>query len=163
MTRDEVTSELTSKDLKKLRCEFTLVAQEVWVDDDHRVDFVGFKPLVSTPYPASLERGTFVFVEVKSCMADYKSGHGLTFDGDRNWLVCPKELCETLRESLMLPYGTAVLCPNKAGALVERIHSVEYGSRRGKGALELLWRMVNRSSRVWRTSRTVIESEVQPR
>lgn len=51
----------------------------------------------------------------------------------------------------------------EAHELAESIHSVEYGSRRGKGALELLWRMVNRSSRVWRTSRTVIESEVQPR
>ena len=48
------------------------------MDDDHRVDFVGFKPAISTAYPAAIERGTFVFVEVKSCMADFTSGHAHT-------------------------------------------------------------------------------------
>lgn len=87
-SRADVTRNLSEAVLKRLRREFTLVAREVWVDDVHRVDFVGFKPFPRVSYPASLERGTFVFVEVKSCMDDYKSGHGLTFDGDANWLVC---------------------------------------------------------------------------
>ena len=163
MTREDTTSDLSAKVLKKLRREFTLVAQEVWVDEEHRVDFVGFKPSVSTPYPAALERGTFVFVEVKSCMADFKSGHGLTFDGDANWLVCPQALCEELRERQMLPYRTAVLCPDKRGALRECIRAGTYGDSRKASALELLWRMVNHSSKVWRTTRKVIEGECDPR
>ena len=96
ISRVDVTRDLSEAVLKRLRREFTLVAQEVWVDDVHRVDFVGFKPFPMVSYPASLERGTFVFVEVKSCMDDYKSGHGLTFDGDVNWLVCTQELRDQL-------------------------------------------------------------------
>lgn len=80
--RDETTSELSERVLARLRREYSLVASEVWVDDEHRVDFVGFRPERLSPFPSSIERGEFVFVEVKSCMADFKSGHGLTFRGD---------------------------------------------------------------------------------
>ena len=153
--RKSTTCELSERALARLRRECTLVAQEVWVDDDHRVDFVGFKPAISTAYPAAIERGTFVFVEVKSCMADFTSGHGLTFDGDENWLVCPQDLCEQLREELKLPYRTAVICPNKRGALVERVHADTYGDNRKIGVAELLWRMIASSAHVWRTTREI--------
>lgn len=88
MSRKDVTADLSEKVAKKLRRQFAIVAQEVWVDPDHRVDFVAFSP-GSGGRNAALEHGRFVFVEVKSCMADFKSGHGLTFLGDENWLVCP--------------------------------------------------------------------------
>lgn len=42
--RGDVTAELSGKVAAKLRREFTLVAQEVWVDSRHRVDFVAFSP-----------------------------------------------------------------------------------------------------------------------
>lgn len=85
--RDETTGELSERVLARLRREYSLVASEVWVDDEHRVDFVGFRPERLSPFPSSIERGEFVFVEVKSGMADFKSGHGLTFQGDANWLA----------------------------------------------------------------------------
>lgn len=85
--RDEITGELSERVWARLRREYSLVASEVWVDDDHRVDFVGFRPERFSPFPSSIERGEFVYVEVKSCMADFKSGHGLTFQGDANWLA----------------------------------------------------------------------------
>lgn len=44
MSRKDVTEELSEKVAKKLRRQFALVAQEVWVDPDHRVDFVAFSP-----------------------------------------------------------------------------------------------------------------------
>lgn len=57
---------------------------------------MGFKPF--TPgyvlMPASVELGEFSCYEVKSCMADFKSGHGLTFYGDVNYLVTTRELAE---------------------------------------------------------------------
>ena len=80
MNRKDVTADLSEKVAKKLRRQFAIVAQEVWVDPDHRVDFVAFSP-GSGGRNAALEHGKFVFVEVKSCMADFKSGHGLTFFG----------------------------------------------------------------------------------
>lgn len=90
MNRKDVTADLSEKVAKKLRRQFAIVAQEVWVDPDHRVDFVAFSP-GSGGRNAALEHGKFVFVEVKSCMADFKSGHGLTFLGDENWLVCTRD------------------------------------------------------------------------
>lgn len=152
-SRDDVTRNLSEAVLKRLRREFTLVAQEVWVDDVHRVDFVGFKPFPMVSYPASLERGTFVFAEVKSCMDDYKSGHGLTFDGDINWLVCTQELRNQL--GYRIPYQASMLCPNKAGALTTVIEGAGHRSFRRASALELLWRMVNHSEACWRTTRPV--------
>lgn len=59
-----------------------------------RVDFVQFEPYGSHTYTdaAHVERGTFTFYEVKSCMDDLRSGHGLSFFGDVNWVVMPVEV-----------------------------------------------------------------------
>ena len=116
--REETTEELSERVLARLRREYSLVSSEVWVDDVHRVDFVGFRPARNSPFPSSIERGEFVFVEVKSCMNDFKSGHGLTFRGDANWLVCPPDLAQTLYETRQLPKDAAVFCP---GASTEKI------------------------------------------
>lgn len=94
--RREITAELSAKALKRLRKEFNLVSSEVWVDEAHRVDFVAYR--LGTGYTnAAAERGAFCFVEVKSCMDDFTSGHGRTFEGDENWLVCPSLLTRCMR------------------------------------------------------------------
>ena len=62
--REETTEELSERVLARLRREYSLVSSEVWVDDVHRVDFVGFRPARNSPFPSSIERGEFVFVEV---------------------------------------------------------------------------------------------------
>ncbi len=77
---------------------------------------MGFKPF--TPgyvlMPASVELGEFSCYEVKSCMADFKSGHGLTFYGDVNYLVTTRELAEELRVNYLLPRNiNQVLTPSK--------------------------------------------------
>lgn len=157
--RDDITSDLSERVLARLRHEYSLVASEVWVDDDHRVDFVAFRPERLSPFPSSIERGEFVFVEVKSCMADYQSGHGLTFQGDLNWLVCPQSLAETLHQTLGLPKDSQVFCPDSAGRLRKKFDlSVSAGSSRIAPASELLYRMVNHSYNSWRTSRGVFTS-----
>lgn len=115
--RDKITGELSERVWARLRREYSLVASEVWVDDDHRVDFVGFRPERFSPFPSSIERGEFVYVEVKSCMADFKSGHGLTFQGDANWLVCPPDLAQSLYETRQLPKSAAVFCQDGRGRL----------------------------------------------
>lgn len=95
--RGEVTAELSEKVWARLCRENALVASEVWVDDARRVDFVAYRPhrprdrSSNHATAAELESGTFTFVEVKSCMDDFTSGHGRTFEGDENWLVCPLE------------------------------------------------------------------------
>ena len=51
-----------------------------------RVDFVSFEPRDQISI-AGLESGVFTFYEVKSCREDFKSGFGLNFEGDRNYVV----------------------------------------------------------------------------
>lgn len=151
--RGDVTADLSGKVVAKLRREFALVAQEVWVDSCHRVDFVAFSPGVGGRNCA-LEHGKFVFVEVKSCMADFKSGHGLTFLGDENWLVCPRDLADELHDRRLLPSGVQVYCPDRGGKL-----RLAYdcgmrgtGSLRDDSTLCLLWAMLTRSYSTWRTT-----------
>ena len=136
MNRKDVTADLSEKVAKKLRRQFAIVAQEVWVDPDHRVDFVAFSP-GSGGRNAALEHGKFVFVEVKSCMADFKSGHGLTFLGDENWLVCPRDLAHELYDERLLPYDL-------------RMQAAK--SLREDSTLCLLWAMLMDSYSRWRTT-----------
>lgn len=153
MSREDVTKELSEKVEKKLRRQFSLVAQEVWVDPDHRVDFVAFSP-GRCGRNAALEHGRFVFVEVKSCMADFKSGHGLTFHGDENWLVCPRDLAHELHDKQLLPFGVQVYCPDGGGALrlTYDLRMMPARSLREDSTLCLLWAMLMDSYSRWRTT-----------
>ena len=143
--RRETTAELSEKVLRKLRREFTLVSAEVWVDGEHRVDFIAYG-IGSGHINAAAERGKFVFVEVKSCMDDFTSGHGRTFEGDENWLVCPLELADSLASKGMLPKGAAVYSPDARGALRKRYDTSEFRQVRVAPAIELIWAMLRRKS-----------------
>lgn len=153
VNRRDVTAELSEKVAKKLRREYALVAQEVWVNEDNRVDFVAFSPGIGGKNCA-LEHGKFVFVEVKSCMDDFKSGHGLTFLGDENWLVCPRSLADELYKKRSLPHRVQVYCPDNGGALRLtydlRIH--DGLSLRDDSTLCLLWAMLIGNYSLWRTT-----------
>lgn len=153
MSRKDVTAELSEKVAKKLRRQFAIVAQEVWVDPDHRVDFVAFSP-GSGGRNAALEHGKFVFVEVKSCMADFKSGHGLTFLGDENWLVCTRALAHELYDERLLPFGVQVYCPDNGGALrlTYDLRMQAAKSLREDSTLCLLWAMLMDAYSRWRTT-----------
>lgn len=157
--RREVTAELSKKVLSKLRREFMLVASEVWVGDGHRVDFVAYG--LGTGYiNASVERGKFCFVEVKSCMDDFRSGHGLTFEGDENWMVCPRDLADALFTKRELPKNCKVICPDAGGRLrVAYDTSEKLQSFRKLSAAALLFQMVTDSAQAWRPTREAFYSE----
>lgn len=121
---------------------------------ERRIDFVSFKPC--TPLlivePTSVEMGTFACYEVKSGMSDYTSGHGLTFYGDENYLVCTTEFAEELQrrymqENLKMPDNiSAILCPNKSGTALYQKYKVSdwvwYKPHRRRPASEMLWAIV---------------------
>lgn len=120
MSRTETTAMLSELVEKRLKNRVSFWASEVNFDlgtsKNRRIDFMGFKPF--TPgyvlMPASVELGEFSCYEVKSCMADFKSGHGLTFYGDVNYLVTTRELAEELRVNYLLPRNiNQVLTPSK--------------------------------------------------
>lgn len=158
-SRVDTTAELSEKVLGKLRREFQLVASEVWVDDGRRVDFIAYG--LGTGYiNASVERGKFCFVEVKSCMDDFRSGHGLTFEGDENWMVCPRDLADTLFAKREMPENCKVICPDAGGRLrVAYDMSDKLRSFRKLSAAALLFQMVTDSAQAWRTSREAFYSE----
>ena len=151
MARIDVTNSLSDLVRKKLANNCNFWAEEVELDfGKSRVDFIGFQPLNILQLgmcSATIDKGIFSFYEVKSCMADFNSGHGKTFKGDENYLVCERELAEELFRKGILPNGVKVIVPNKPRtALVVAFDlSNDYGtwSRRTKSSSELLWNMIS--------------------
>ena len=155
MNRSDITDMLSGLVEKRLRSRRMFWAPEVSFDkggpDERRIDYVGFKPF--TPNyrvePASVELGRFECYEVKSCMADFDSGHGLTFYGDENYLVTTREFAEELRLKMLTPRDIdAVLVPNQTRtallALGGESHGYSYGSQsyRRRVASEMLWQIM---------------------
>ncbi|QEU46194.1 hypothetical protein FMM01_02035 [Schleiferilactobacillus harbinensis] len=153
--RPDITKALSELVVKRLNANNMYWSAEVNFDKNtqhnKRIDFVGFKPF--TPdyvvEPASVELGTFACYEVKSSLADFRSGNGLTFYGDENYLVCLPELVEQLRATgdLTTLHVDAVLCPDKAWKrLYAKVDapSGQHGrdSHRRRTASEMLWAIV---------------------
>ena len=152
MSDRRVTTELLSALVeKRLRSRRMFWAPEVCFDkgmpQSRRIDYVGFtprKPNIVTDM-TSVELGSFECYEVKSCMADFTSGNGLTFYGDLNFLVTTRAFAEELNQRMLTPRGiNGVLVPNKPGtALIEAFRGFgEDQSYRRRVASEMLWQIV---------------------
>lgn len=151
MNRKAITNNLSDLVRKKISNNCDFWAEEVELDfGKQRVDFIGFQPFnigQNGMCPASIDKGIFSFYEVKSCMADFNSGHGKTFLGDENYLICERKLAEELYKKGMLPNGVKILVPNKPrNALIvafDLSSSFRTWSRRTKSSSELLWNMIS--------------------
>lgn len=152
MSDRRVTTELLSALVeKRLRSRRMFWAPEVCFDkgmpQSRRIDFVGFtprRPNIVTDM-TSVELGTFECYEVKSCMADFTSGNGLTFYGDRNYLVTTREFAEKLRsDALLTPREIdGILVPDKPGDKLIFAAKLNTGqSYRRRVASEMLWQIV---------------------
>ena len=112
MNRKE-TTELLGKILvrERLAGRGNYYASEVSLDygttDVKRVDFMAFEPAGVTGISA-IEKGIFVCYEAKSCKADFKSGFGQNFVGEKNYLVMTMETYKEVIHDI----------PNKVGVLV---------------------------------------------
>ena len=127
--------------------------------NDKRVDYIDFCPHISIQMcaPGTVERGKFRFFEVKSCIADLKSGNGVNWDGDENWLVCPIEMVEEMRVR-QVRIGHSNVCrlaygKHKNGSMgfVRLDEPSKYGYRK-YGAAELLYAMTRAGIRMGRES-----------
>lgn len=76
--------------------------------DVKRVDFMQFIPENQVSI-SGIEKGIFICYEVKSCKADFKSGFGQNFIGEKNYFIMPISLYKELQREL--PHGVGVLCP----------------------------------------------------
>ena len=149
-SRGEVTAELSRLVEKRLMRLTPFWASEVFTEIDRhcspRVDFMAYAPdfrMVDAGSEGAIEHGEFWFFEVKSCMADFESGHGLTFEGDRNFLVCPRDLAEELYGSNRLPKNASVLCPDKLSRRLITVFNGQQTHRKHSAAL-LLFLMMQR-------------------
>ncbi|MFD1441214.1 hypothetical protein [Lacticaseibacillus hegangensis] len=155
--RQSTTEYLSNLVVKRMRAQSSYWAPEVNFDKntpaERRVDFVSFKPY--TPEyitePTSVDLGKFVFYEVKSSMSDFLSGHGLTFYGDENWLVCTQEFALVLLQSIGKPgiskpkNITGILTPDSSGKRLYQRHLFAgpgYAPHRKRPASEILWNIV---------------------
>ena len=77
-----------------------------------RVDFMQFIPQNQVDI-SGIEKGIFICYEVKSCKADFKSGFGQNFVGEKNYFVMPMGLYKELQKDL--PHGVGVLVPIPRG------------------------------------------------
>lgn len=87
-------------------------ASEVSIDygttDVKRVDFMQFKPS-GVVGVSGIEKGIFICYEVKSCKADFESGFGRNFIGEKNFFVMPMATYKEVVDDI--PYGIGVLVP----------------------------------------------------
>lgn len=117
------------------------VSFDRYTPDERRVDYVGFDPeIVDHGVRAtSLEFGRTEFYEVKSCMDDVNSGHGLTFYGDENWLVTTPEVAERMRTDWRLGGNFGVLVPSSDGSRLHRFAEPGFmNNHRTRSAGEIL-------------------------
>jgi hypothetical protein len=77
-----------------------------------RVDFMQFCPENQIDI-SGIEKGIFICYEVKSCKADFNSGYGKNFVGEKNYFVMPMSLYKELEKEL--PHGIGVLVPIPKG------------------------------------------------
>lgn len=111
MTRKE-TTDFLGKLLIQTRLGNGCWAKEVSIDygttDVRRVDFLQFEP-AGVVGVSGIEKGIFICYEVKSCKADFGSGFGRNFIGEKNYFVMPMT---TYKEVIQdIPSGIGVLVP----------------------------------------------------
>lgn len=116
MGRKQITQELSER-LEKFINPYhdtrIYFAKEVTFDyatsNAVRVDYMQFKPADNSV--GGIEKGDFYCYEVKSCIEDFESGHGLNFIGDFNYIITPKELYEQIKNKI--PYYVGVYIPSE--------------------------------------------------
>lgn len=114
MNRKE-TTEFLNKLLVQSKLAGKYYASEVTLDcgggkgKEKRADFVQFVP--KNQSTSGIEKGEFIFYEVKSCKADYHSGNGLNFEGDRNYIVTTMETYKQIIHEKPWEVGIYVACP----------------------------------------------------
>ena len=108
--RKAITKFLSELLINRFNMKRTYWASEVTLDygtkDVKRVDFMQFEPANQMSI-SGIEKGIFTCYEIKSCKADFNSGFGRNFIGDKNYFVMTMETyLEVIHE---IPHNVGVL------------------------------------------------------
>ena len=78
-------------------------AKEVTLDwgtkNVKRVDVMHFSP-AGVIHVSDIEKGIFTCYEIKSCLQDLYSGHGLNFFGEKNYIVMTMQLYKEMQKDI---------------------------------------------------------------
>lgn len=93
-------------------------ASEVSIDygtlDVKRVDFMQFEPS-GVVGVSGIEKGIFICYEIKSCKADFESGFGRNFIGEKNYFVMPMDTYKKVIQDIPNDIGVLVPIPQNIG------------------------------------------------
>ena len=107
-------------------------------ENQFRIDYMKIIPLNNTQ--SGIEHSDIYCFEIKSCIEDFNSGHGLNFIGDYNYIVCPNNMIEEIK--LQIPYCVGIMTPtNDTNPLSLTIVKKAHRTDRKKPLLECLFMM----------------------
>ncbi|MGN0338634.1 MAG: hypothetical protein ACI4EE_14165 [Lachnospiraceae bacterium] len=107
-----------------------------------RVDYMRFKPANNTV--SGIEKGDFYCYEVKSSVEDFRSGHGLNFIGDYNYLVMPEEVYVAVSNEI--PHYVGVIVPAERSWNLKVVKNAKRRNRE-KSLAEMLFMMFRSAAR----------------
>ena len=150
MTRPEITAKLSAmveKEINPHNDPRIYWAREVTFDyyTDHaiRVDYMKFVPANNSV--SGIEKADCYCYEIKSSVEDFKSGHGLNFIGDFNYLVMPQDVYAKI--SLEIPYSVGVYIPDGSELSCIKRAVRRYRTRPVSEILLMMFRSANRDYR----------------
>lgn len=118
MDRKETTKFLGNL-LKRDRLFGKYWASEVSIDygttNVKRIDFMQFEP-AGVVGVSGIEKGIFICYEVKSCKADFESGFGRNFIGEKNYFVMPMGTYKEVVQDIPSGIGVLVPVPQNTGS-----------------------------------------------
>lgn len=95
-------------------------AKEVSIDfgsvNVKRIDYMQFEPAGACEI-SEIEKGIFTCYEIKSCKADFESGFGRNFIGEKNYFVMPMATYKEVMQDIPHNVGVLVPIPKSAGVL----------------------------------------------
>ena len=102
------------------------LVEDKYVSKTRRIDFLQFEPANQLSV-SGIEKGIFICYEIKSCKADFLSGYGKNFVGEKNYLVMTMSTYRELKEC-----GEIDKLSHKIGILVPLPRSRKYDETRLK-------------------------------
>lgn len=121
MTRKETTkflSDLLRSRLTDRKYYATEVSLDAHTNDVKRIDFMQFEP-AGVVDVADIEKGIFTCYEIKSCKADFESGYGKNFIGEKNYYVMTMETYKKVVGEIKHGIGCMVAIPLNKDELEE--------------------------------------------
>ena len=103
------------------KCWASEVTLDYGTTNVKRVDFMEFQP-AGVVGMSGIEKGIFICYEIKSCKADFKSGFGRNFIGEKNYYVMTMSTYKDVLQDIQNDIGVLVPVPITIGNTITEIY-----------------------------------------